>query len=217
MTPLTVAGLVIAAVLAFIDWFAVARGDVRLERLAKPAVIAPLIVVVLLSDPEASTRSLLLAVALGASLTGDLLLLPPGRFLHGLAAFFVAHVAFLAAFALGPLRPEPAAIGAVAAVAVGLIVGRIILAGSARAGLRSPVGGYLGAILLMAVAATASGSPAAAVGAWLFVTSDAILGWDRFVAPPASSRRTGILRRLAIIVPYHGAQLLLTASLLAVI
>ena len=216
MTPVALAGVALAGIFAVIDWTAVARSDDRLERIAKPAVIAPLIVAVLLSDPEASTRSFLLALALGASVTGDLLLLPPGRFLHGLGAFFVAHLAYLAVFLFGPLRSEPAAIAVVAAVAVGLVAGRPILAGATRAGLRRPVAGYLAAILLMAIAATASGSPVAAAGAWLFVASDAILGWDRFAAQPAATPRAGVVRRLAVIVPYHAAQLMLTAALLSV-
>ncbi len=215
MTP--VAGVAVGGIFAVIDWIAVARSDDRLERIAKPAVIAPLIVAVLLSDPEASTRSFILALALGASVTGDLLLLPPARFVHGLGAFFVAHLAYLVVFLLGPLRFEPGVIAVVAAVAVGLVAGRPILAGASRAGLRRPVAGYFVAILLMAIAATASGSPVAAGGAWLFVASDAILGWDRFVARPAATPRASVVGRLAVIVPYHAAQLLLAAALLRVV
>jgi uncharacterized membrane protein YhhN len=210
------AGLGASAILAVIDWIAVTRGDERLERRVKPAVLVPLIAAVLLSHPDASTRSLLLAIALAASLAGDALLLPPERFTYGLVAFFVAHVAFLAVFLLGPVQAPLAVMGALAAGAVLLGIGRGILAGATRAGLRRPVGAYLAAIFFMAIAATASGSPVAAAGAWLFVASDAILGWDRFAAQPAATPRAVVVRRLAVIIPYHAAQLLLTAALLGV-
>ena len=68
----------------------------------------------------------------------------------------------------------------------------------------------------MATAATASGLILAALGAWFFVVSDAVLGWDRFAAPPPASPRAGRARRLAIIVFYHVAQLLLVAAVLSV-
>ena len=215
MNNLAIAGLVVAGVVAVVDWYAVARANAELERVAKPAVMATLIVAVLLSDPAASTRSLLLALALAASLTGDLLLLPPERFAYGLAAFFVAHVAYLALFLLGPLHPELAVVGGIGAAVAILVVGRGILRGATRAGLRRPVAGYLAAIFLMAIAATARGSAAAAAGAWLFVTSDAILGWDRFVATPAAGPRAVAIRRLWVVVTYHVAQLLLAAAILA--
>lgn len=216
MTTLAVVGLAVAGAFAVVDWLAVARGDVRLERVAKPAVMAVLIVMVLLSDPNASSRSLLLAVALAASMVGDLLLLPPQRFTQGLIAFFVAHLAYLGVFVfLAPLLLERAAIAAAAGLAVLAVVGRGILTGATRAGMRRPVAAYLAAILLMAVVATATGSLVATVGAWAFVASDAILGWDRFVAAAPGSVREARSRRLAVIVTYHVGQLLLTAAVLA--
>jgi uncharacterized membrane protein YhhN len=66
----------------------------------------------------------------------------------------------------------------------------------------------------MAIAATASGNLVAAAGAWLFVASDTLLGWDRFAAAPTSSSRDAAIRRLAVIVPYHAAQLLLAVAVL---
>ena len=77
-----------------------------------------------------------------------------------------------------------------------------------------PVVAYFGAICLMAIAATASGSSLAAAGAWLFVASDTVLGWDRFAAPPAASRAAAARRRVAVIVTYHAAQVLLTVAVL---
>ena len=216
MTSLELVGLGMAAAFAVIDWVAVARDDSRLERVAKPAVMAALIVTVLLSDPNASSRSLLLAVALAASMVGDLLLLPPERFTQGLIAFFVAHLAYLGVFLfLAPLRLDRGVIAIVVGLGVLAVVGRGILAGATTAGLGRPVAAYLAAILVMAVVATATGSLLGTVGAWAFVASDAILGWDRFVAAAPGSIRARRSRRLAVIVPYHVGQLLLTAAVLA--
>lgn len=214
MTDIESVGLAGAALLALFDWVAVARADVHLERWAKPAVMVALLGAVMLSDPDASTLSLLLAAALGASLVGDVLLLPPVRFTAGLVAFLLAHIAYLAAFLLGPFHALPAMLGALIGLAVLAILGRPILAGATAAGMRRPVAIYFVAIVLMAISATASGSPIAALGAWCFVASDGRLGWVQFVTPAASRERGSTWHRLGVIVPYHVGQLLLTTAIL---
>lgn len=214
MTNLELALLAIAVVVAAFDWYVVARDDLRRERIAKPAVIVVLLLAVFLGDPEAQWMSIFLAVALGASFFGDLLLLPPIRFSAGLTAFFVAHLAYLAAFALGHLDSGLATLGALAGAVVLSVVGRPILRGAAKAGLRRPVASYFGAIVLMAVAATASGSPVAAVGAWLFVASDAVLGRRQFVDDQEAVAAAPAWHRLGVMIPYHLGQILLTAAIL---
>ena len=65
----------------------------------------------------------------------------------------------------------------------------------------------------MAVAATRTGMPAAILGAWLFVASDAMLGWGRLRAPaPGMPRGGGRGLRVAVMVTYHLAQGLLRAG-----
>jgi len=214
MSGPVVAALGAAGLLAIIDWIAVARDDLRVERLAKPAVMIALIGAVLLSGPSSSPARLLLLAALAASLAGDWLLLPPVRFIGGLVAFLVAHLAYLALFLLGDLDPRLALVGLGVAVAVLATIGRPILAGATRAGMGGPVAAYFGAICLMAIAATSSGSPLAAAGAWLFILSDAGLGSDRFALPPTVTRAAAARRRLAVIVTYHAAQILLTLAVL---
>ncbi|MEO5919403.1 MAG: lysoplasmalogenase family protein [Candidatus Limnocylindrales bacterium] len=211
MTPLLTAGIVAVAVAAIVNWYAVARGFPRLERPAKLAVPAILIAVTLLSGPVASPGIVLLVAALGASLAGDWLLLPPERFTGGLAAFLLAHLAYLAVFLLDPVDLGLAILGTVGAVLVVAAIGRRIIAGAAMRGLRAPVAAYLGVISLMAIAATASGSAVAALGAWLFVASDARLGWSRFVT---RVRPSAGIDRLWVMVPYHLAQVLLTMAIL---
>ena len=214
MTNLELVLLAVAAVTAGVDWYVVARGDAGRERIAKPAVMAVLLTAAMLGDPEARPVSLLLGAALGASLVGDLLLLPPVRFRAGLTAFLLAHVAYFAAFLLGPLNAIAAAIGGVLGVVIVVLVGRPILRGATAAGMRRPVMTYFAAIVLMAIAATASGSPLAAAGAWLFVASDAVLGRRQFVDDPERTAADPLWHRLAIMVPYHLGQILLTAAIL---
>jgi alkylglycerol monooxygenase len=211
----SLAVLAMVAALAVADWVAVATSASGLERIAKPAVVVGLLVTLIIAGVDGTPARWLLLMALGASLAGDWFLLPPERFRAGLAAFLCAHLAYLALFLAGPLQPDRAAAAVVAAVVLGATAGRPILRGASRSGLRGPVAAYLGVILLMAVAATGSGSIAATFGAWLFIGSDTTLGWDRFVAAPPASPRDATTRRLAVIVPYHAAQLLLTAAVLA--
>jgi uncharacterized membrane protein YhhN len=69
-----------------------------------------------------------------------------------------------------------------------------------------PVVAYVATILVMVASAVASGNPLAAIGALLFMTSDAFIGEDRFVQHRA-------WQPLVIIVTYHVAQALLVLSL----
>ena len=214
MTPPVIAALIAAGFVAAADWIAVAKADRLFEGIAKPGVIFCLFVAVLLAGPGTSAVRWLLIVALAASLAGDWLLLPPGQFVAGLAAFLVAHLAYLALFLLGDLQAGWAAVGLAATVLLLLTAGRPILAGARRAGLGGPVAAYFAAICAMAIAATGSGSPVAATGAWLFLASDTILGWDRFAAAPVPSPDAEARRRIAVIVPYHAAQVLLAIAVL---
>jgi uncharacterized membrane protein YhhN len=206
-------GLALAA--AVLDWWAVATERRRLERLVKPATLAALIAVAATIEPATPAARPWFLAALAASLVGDVLLLSPARFLAGLVAFLVAHLAYLGGFLTHPVSLAGIATGLAWALVLAVIIGRPIVRGAGeRAGLAAPVIAYLGAILAMAVVATGSGILAAA-GAWLFVASDAALGWDRFVASPAAAATAPNRRRLASIVPYHVGQLLLTLSLAA--
>jgi len=210
VSPAVAGALIAAAFVAAADWVAVAREDRAFERLAKPGVIVCLFAAVVLAGPGDSAVRWLLVVALAASLAGDWLLLPPGQFIAGLVAFLVAHLAYLAIFLLDDVRAEPALVGVAALLVFVVVAGRRIVDGAWKAGLGGPVVAYFGVIAAMAVTATATGSILAAAGAWLFVASDTLLGWDRFVAPPAAAAR----RRLGVIATYHAAQVLLTVAVL---
>ncbi len=206
--------LVAAIIAAAVDWVAVVRDDPRTERIAKPAVIVALILVVFTLRSDVPAAVPWVFVALVASLLGDVFLLPGGRFRPGLAAFLVAHLAYIVAFVQRPLDVVGAIVGIVGVALLYAFVGRRILA-AAMAGDRSlgvAVGAYLAAISAMAVVGTATLVPFAVAGAWLFVASDAVLGWTRFVGPIRGSGREAPAVALAIIVPYHAAQVLLVLS-----
>jgi uncharacterized membrane protein YhhN len=236
VTPLTASLIGIAAVAAVVDWFAVwheGRRARAVERIAKPAVMVALLAAVITwpvaagaagGADGAAVRPWLI-VALAASLAGDVLLLPPGRFVAGLIAFLGAHLAYLVAFAQLPGTVPWLVAGFVVALIVVTTVGRELVAAARVAGLGTPVTVYLAVICAMATLATRTALPAAILGAWLFVASDAMLGWSRFQPPvtapdrvpgpgPAREATRGAARvRLAVIVSYHVAQLLLVVAL----
>ncbi|MCW5892485.1 MAG: lysoplasmalogenase [bacterium] len=153
----------------------------------------------------------LIALGLVASAIGDLCLVSERGFVAGLSSFLVAHVLYLLAFLpAGAGLAWPVAVGL--ALFVAIFLGRLLT--HVPAALRAPVVVYVAVIAAMAwAAARRAGTPAtpepsallALAGAFAFMTSDAILAWDRFV------------RRLPfghgwVMVTYYGAQVLIAAS-----
>lgn len=188
------------AVAAIVDWVAVAQGRQTLEWIAKPAALALLLLWAALGP---ATGWPLLA-ALAFSLLGDVyLMLPANLFVAGLAAFLVGHLAYIDAFdaALG-WRVVWSVVVLGAAAPVGL---RIVGAAPGMP-LRVAVALYMVVIGVMAGSAVAAGLPIAVAGALLFMVSDSMIAWNRFVAPFANAR-------LAIIVTYHVGQALLVHAL----
>jgi uncharacterized membrane protein YhhN len=221
VTPLTGALLGIAAGAAVVDWIAVGLDGQRsraVERVAKPLVLGALLAAAVVwpvgAGDSAAVRPWLVA-ALAASLAGDVLLLAPGRFIAGLVAFLLAHLAYLGAFAQLPGSVPWLVLGVALTGVVVASVGRLLLAAARRAGLGVPVAVYGTVICGMAIAATRTGLPAAILGAWLFVASDAMLAWGRFQAPSAGSPRGPAALRVAVMVTYHAGQVLLFAALVA--
>ena len=201
------------AVAAPLDWWAVAVGGRRREWAFKPLVfIALLVAAVLMGAADSATGRWLLA-ALVLSLTGDVALLSDGegRFVLGLGSFLLAHVAFVVAFIhAGMPRGDLALVGLALVAALAAVVGRRVVPAAAREGgplLAGAVTAYVGVIGAMVVGAWATGRPLVALGATVFMVSDAILALDRFVRP----RRLG---SLAVMVTYHVAQVLLVVGLL---
>jgi uncharacterized membrane protein YhhN len=215
MTAMSSAALsawVATAALAVLDWWAVSRSRRGVERWAKPAVMVGLGLAALAAGAshDAAGRWVLVALALG--LVGDVLLLADSepRFLAGLAAFLVGHLAWVLAFVDTGLDAPAAALAGAVVVVVALGAGRRIVPGAHREGgaaLAAPVVLYMVVIAVLAVTGWATGRPAVAAGVTLFVLSDTLLGLGRF-------DRLRSWMPVAVMVTYHVAQALLVAGLL---
>ncbi len=211
--PVTVVlAWVITGVLAVVDWWAVLRDRHRVERWAKPAVMVGLGAVAVASGGLDTATGWWVLAALALGLVGDVFLLggSPARFLGGLAAFLVGHLAWVGAFlATGLDAPGRGWVGA-AIVVLALGAGHRIVPGAYREGgaaLGVPVVVYMVVIAAMAVAGWATGLTVVGVGAGLFVVSDTVLGLGRF-------DRERRWTRPVVMVTYHSAQALIVAGLL---
>ena len=178
-----------------------------LEYVCKPAAVLMLFAVALSVDPRSEAQRWAFVVALGFSAAGDVLLMLD-RFLGGLATFFFAHVAYIVGLRAGRTDVRPLLLSALVVLVVVFLVGRRVLAGVRRRSpeLGTPVSAYIAAISVMGASALATGNPLAATGAVLFMASDALIAWDRFVRPLGWAPVT-------IIVTYHLGQAGLVASL----
>ena len=206
---MTVVAFVAAAAFALVDWVGVVRDDRRLRWIGKPGVMVALIAAALLADDAPAAVRTWFVIALVLSLVGDVALLLRDRwFPLGLAAFLLAHLAYIAGMAQLDLELTPWILTVVVAAAV---LGPPLL-GAVKTGqpnLLGPVVAYLVVISAMAITAWCTGEPWLIVAAALFFASDAMLGWGRFVAPTRSTRRGPGVERLgalAVMVTYHGAQ-----------
>jgi alkenylglycerophosphocholine/alkenylglycerophosphoethanolamine hydrolase len=210
VTAAALVALVIAGLLAAGDWYSRWRDNAPLEYVCKPGTLVALIAAATLLDPDTSAVRAWFVAALALSLVGDvLLMLPKEQFVGGLAAFLLAHICFIGGFVADGL-PGPAFALSLAGTAVVLApVARRVLRGvqANEPALRPPVVAYLVVIGVMLAAAVASGNTIAAVGAVLFVTSDSMIAWSKFVAPVDAAP-------VAIMVTYHLAQAGFVLSLL---
>ena len=190
------------ALAAVVDWIAVARESQPLEWVAKPATLA-LLLLWAACGPAASWP---LLAALAFSLLGDVyLMLPADLFLPGLLAFLIGHLAYIAAFDATPLSRG---IWFVVVLAASAPLSLRLLRAAPDAALRVAVGIYMLVIALMVGSAIGSGSLVAATGAVLFMASDSMIAFNRFVAPFAGAR-------VAIIVTSPLGQILLVWALRA--
>ena len=204
---------VAVAVAAPLDWWAVAVRGRRREWVFKPLVLVALILAAWFMGAGESATGRWLLAALFLSLLGDVALLADNtaRFALGLASFLLAHVAFVVAFVQsGMPRAGLAVVGLVLVGALAAVVGRRVVPAAAREGglgLGGAVTAYMAVIAAMVVAAWATGRPLVALGATVFMVSDAVLALDRFVR----ARRFGAL---AVMVTYHLGQVLIVLGLL---
>lgn len=202
------------ALCAAVTVWAEHRGARRVVYLFKP-LTTTLILALALAAPDAVSEPYRALVCAGLlfSLAGDVfLMLPRDRFVAGLASFLVAHLLYVAAFA-----PRPPALHAPGALLVLVVCGigllRALWMDLGR--LRGPVAVYTAALVVMAWQAAErwrvlGTEPAllGAIGAGLFVVSDAVLAWDRF----AARRPCG---PAVVLATYFAAQWLIALSVAA--
>ncbi|MBN1484295.1 MAG: lysoplasmalogenase [Chloroflexia bacterium] len=213
--------LLLSLLLAAIDCWVLARGRRDWDRVLKPAVM----VVVLLGaywltcGPHDPWQARWFLPGLALSLLGDVLLLFDGSrfFLAGLGAFLLAHLCYIVG--LNPeLPPAPAWLCLLPLLVLAGLIYRRLAVGLARRGglfLRVSVVLYMLVLVLMTASTWATfwrpewsalRRLLAVLGGSLFLASDTMLAWNRFVAPAP-------WLRLGVRVTYYAAQVALAASL----
>ena len=211
MQGLTWLYLGLAALVAAIDWWAVATGRRSLEWFFKPATIVMLLgVLYTLELPVPSMRGWF-AAALTLSLVGDVLLISQKMkwFMPGVAAFLAGHVMYVVGF-LDAEHNTVALLGGVVLMAVLMLsFGPTLIVESKRENPAFPaaLAAYMATIAVMVCSAFATGSWVAMVGSSLFAISDFVIGFTRFVQPIPH-------QRIIIMTTYHVAQTALVLSLL---
>jgi uncharacterized membrane protein YhhN len=210
----------LALLAMIVDWVGRLRSSKPLEYIGKPLAIVFLLAWLVQRTLMAGGAGWF-AIALAFSLVGDILLmLPSERFIGGLAAFFLAHLAYIVGFNLLPARFGLPTFGLAAVlVALGAWVYARLSAGVRAIGkpaLQAPLLLYsivLAAMLFSAVqclSRPAWGLPPAllvSLGAGLFFLSDTLHAWNRFVRPLW-------LGRTLVHVTYHLAQLGIAAGVI---
>jgi uncharacterized membrane protein YhhN len=208
---MTVAALALALVTG-LDWLAVQRQWIGVERVVKPLVMVALAWLALAMGAADTNLGRYLLVALVFSFFGDIFLLGTNvvDFSGGLASFLVAHIAFVLAFLTLGFQPGWALLGLAIAVPLSLTSGRRIVRAAARQGgaaLGAGVTAYLVVVALMVVAASGTGRPLVLLGALSFLFSDTLLALDRYVGPRSNAR-------MLVIVTYHLGQVLMVVGVL---
>lgn len=209
MTDAALVAFTATAMLAVANWIAVAQHNKPLEYFAKPATMVALVIAAVSLDVTTPARRWAFVIGLVFSLLGDIFLMLPGdRFVPGVGAFFCAHLAYIVGFRIGDHSAFGLAAGAVLVLAFVLTIGmRILRAVREKAPeFGTPVSAYVAVISVMVAAAIATGAPLAIAGAVVFMASDTLIAWNRFVEPMPWAG-------VAIMVTYHAGQAMLVLSL----
>lgn len=212
---------ILALIFAGLEVFALRKNWFRLEYIAKPAVMVCLFIWLFLST-GLQDNMLWFGVGLLFSLLGDVLLMISldRLFMPGLIAFLLTHVSYLTGFQEQLLNPTAWSFVLIFFILINSVrlIRRIVGAMRARGQDRlvNPVILYSLVISLMLyVAMSTIFDPAwetaaafyVSVGAFLFLISDLVLAWNKFVSPIQNSRILNILA-------YHLGQISLIAGVI---
>ena len=212
--------LILAIIFASLEVLAVSKNVQRLEYVAKPAVMVCLFLW-LFADTGLQGHAFWFGMGILFSLAGDVLLTFERMFLPGLVAFLLAHLAYIVGFReeILTLTAWSLILALFIAVNIGRLLGRIVetMRSKGENKLVFPVLVYGTIISVMLYAAMSTISNSAwknsaalfiSVGAFFFCVSDAILAWNKFVAPVRNGRVWNI-------VLYYLGQIGLIAGVIA--
>lgn len=186
-------------------------GDSIVRWILKPGTVVLMIILAATTDTSEKPYRNLLVAGLACSALGDIFLLAKGSqwFMFGLIAFLIAHLVYVSAFSQRWRfnRTHVVSFALVAAYAFlllrGLHAGVMVAGGS---GLWIPVVVYVTVISLMVLGAVGTGNRVAMVGAVLFLLSDSLLAWNKFVVPISWAG-------YGVMITYYLAQYCLAASI----
>ncbi len=186
-----------AAVAAVANWMTRTRDLPRLQAVSKVLVTSLLVVAAVVGPARPQGVRWWFVGALVACLVGDVALLDQvDRFIGGLVAFLIGHVAFgVGGLVIGVTADRLIATLVVLTAVLGMVAPRIVRSSGSLA---AAVVAYLVVISAMAVVMALTGRSWLTFGAVMFVASDSVLAWNRFVRP----LRWG---PLAVMVTYHAA------------
>jgi uncharacterized membrane protein YhhN len=210
---LTLVFVLAFAAFAGADWLAVWHGDARRRRVTKPAATAALVAIAAVAGQMADDSRAFLVIAALLCLAGDVVLLGASneRFLGGLSAFALGHVAYVVtALLVGVSWPRLAVAFPILALLLGFqIITRMLDGASHHGGHPMVVAVVVYTLIISAMVVTATGTPSwlAFAGATLFAVSDSMIAYNRFVRPFHGAD-------LPIMVTYHVGQGLLIAGLI---
>ena len=194
--------LILAIIFAAVEAIAVSKNIQQVEYIAKPAVMAFLFLW-LYTTTRLEGNTLWFGLGILLSLAGDVLLMISLErlFLPGLVAFLLAHVFYITGF-----RAELMAVNVwslILLVFIAINVSRLLrrIVGAMRARGENQlifpviVYGTVISVMLYAAMSTLSnlewkplGAVLVSTGALLFVASDVLLAWMKFVAPLKNGR-----------------------------
>lgn len=212
---MTVTLLVVAGLVAVVDWCAVQWRLFRVEYAAKPLTLVVLIAAAASAELPHTKGWIIAALVLG--LAGDIALMrssdapgpPDPPFLLGLGSFLLGHICYLVAFIRFGLHGLQLIAGLLIVLGIAALTLPRVLGGARTSGgvpLAAVVGGYATLLAAMAVLGVGTAAVATAIGGVLFLVSDSLIAQQRFVRPVANGP-------LLVIVTYHLAQGLILIGL----
>ncbi len=209
MSTYIIIGIIISACL-FI-WFDF-KNNKSLKYLFKPLTTILIIGLATIQElRDFDQYKILIISGLIFSLVGDIfLMLPSDKFIQGLSSFFIAHVLYIVAFSSG-FGPYYDLLLVIPAIVYSIIFLWILLPKTGK--LTVPVILYSAVLLIFLWQATGrfyylaiTSATYVLLGAILFVISDSILGYTKFV-------RKGRFSSILIHSTYWSAQILLALSI----